>query len=238
MLTVNPVRHPETRTFTAWAGKYLTLEPYYQERLPSNFPRTDGHVETEGTIVELFDEFMQSLDAHLSTTATWPDLDVHFWPQHRLLGRQPEGELLVLRQEQMKDGLDGITRHLRSHGLNIEPMPRLNENVIPYKRELVSDRARAAIHKIYERDFDTWNYDESTISSQQSVDLPWLNDIRGRNRRYGVIHAAALSNRNRADHLADELREARQRERELVESTSWRMTRPLRWAADRARSKG
>lgn len=245
VLTVQPVRHPVSRAFSAWAGKYLTLEPYYNDRLPAAFAVPSGEIDSADQITSLFETFVATLAGHLQLAASWNEIDVHFWPQHRLLGRQPVGPVLLLRQENMQSGLDRIVTHLGTHGLNAPPMPRFNENVVPYRRELVSDRAVELIHEIYGGDFAAWDYDPAPpASSRQELDLPWLNDVRGRNRRYGVVHAAAMWERQRTsdltaerDRLRRELQAARQREHELLTSHSWRVTQPLRWASRLTRPK-
>ena len=65
-------------------------------------------------------------------------------------------------------------------------------------------------------------------ASPREIDLAWLNDVRGRNQRYGVIHKAAMRGERRERELLAELSRARQREQELVGSTSWKVTHPLR----------
>ena len=245
VLTVQPVRHPITRAFSAWAGKYLTLEPYYNDRLPPGFDPAPLEIESAEHITQLFEDFMQSLTDHLEHVPDWSEIDVHFWPQHRLLDRKPVGPTLLLRQEEMAAGLEQIMAHLRRHGVTVSPMPRINENVVPYLPTFVSTRSLAMIGALYAPDFAAWDYSaEAPVGSNQDLDLPWLNDVRGRNRRYGVIHEAALRSRKKVGQLKQELaatrhelQESKKRERELRESNSWRVTQPLRWASGRGPGK-
>lgn len=244
VLTVQPVRNPVTRCFSAWAGKFLTLEPYYQERLPDGFDEPPTTIDSGEQITELFDGFVRSLDTYVADDPEWSRMDVHFWPQHRLLAREPVGPVLLLRQEQMGDGLDAIIGHLKERGVSASPMPRMNENVVPYRPEFVSANALELIQQLYANDFSTYDYSaEPPSAGKQELDLPWLNDLRGRNRRYGVVHRAAMRARRRVGELTDELELARReiktsktREEELRESSSWRVTEPLRWASDRVSS--
>jgi len=229
VLTVKPVRHPLTRAFSAWAGKYLTLEPHYSDRLPPSFDPPPSAVESAQHITALFDSFVSSLLDLAQSNPEWEGIDVHFWPQHRLLGRSAAGNEFELRQEEMANGIDRIRLQMKDHGIKAEPMPRLNENVVPYQPEFVSETARRNLVTLYASDFEHYGYaHERPPGSKQELDLPWLNDLRGRNRRYGVIHAVAVRNRGRIEELNRELADARRREQELLESHSWKVTKPLR----------
>lgn len=234
VLTVHPVRHPVTRTFSSWAGKYLTREPYYEGRLPAGFDPAPDQVESAGHIAELFAAFVASLARHVAEHDGWVDVDVHFWPQHRLLARTPEGPLLLLRQESMAAGLEQVDGRLREVGLTPGPLVRVNENVVPYMASLVPDETTAALADLYGADFSTWGYRvEAPAAPERGVDLAWLNDLRARNRRFEVVHRAAVGARHRVGELETALADSQRRERELLESTSWRATRPLRWASAR-----
>jgi hypothetical protein len=233
VLTVLPVRHPLSRLFSTWSGKYLTGEPYYAERLPVGFPDLPATLEDDGHIAELFEKFVDALYATVSDQ-DFLALDVHFWPQARLLAREPEGAELVLRQEAMGAGLAAIEEHLQSHGLDAGKAPRINETVVPYRAELVSDRAVDVAIALYGADFDRWEYPrERPASSSRALDINWLNDVRGRNRRYGVIHRSLGDLRDENARLREEHDRLARREHELLESTSWKVTSPLRWASDK-----
>ncbi|MEO8106547.1 MAG: sulfotransferase family 2 domain-containing protein [Actinomycetes bacterium] len=232
VLTVQPVRHPISRIFSTWSGKYLTGEPYYTERLPSDFPNMPHTVDDESHIAELFEKFVEALYTAV-TENDFQAADVHFWPQHGLLGRDPAGSALVLRQETMSEGLATIEEHLRANGLDAGKAPHINETVVPYRNELVSDRAVELATVLYDGDFDRWQYSrERPPSSSRAVDIDWLNDVRGRNRRYGVIHRALRHQQRELSRLRDENGRLREREQELVDSTSWKVTTPLRWVSD------
>ncbi|MDH4353153.1 MAG: sulfotransferase family protein [Actinomycetota bacterium] len=238
VVTVQPVRHPVTRAFSAWAGKYLTAEPYYAERLPPGFPDLPERVASEAQIRELFTGFVTALAAHVADSGSWSGVDVHFWPQGRLLARPVAGQSLVLRQEELAEGLRRIEDQLRQHGVEVEPMPRVNENVVSYRPDLVDPSAVEQLAGIYSDDFAVWDYPaDAPTAGSRPVDLDWLNDVRGRNRRYGVVHRAATSERRRAERAEQELADARRREAELTSSHSWRVTRPLRWASEHARRR-
>jgi hypothetical protein len=232
VLTVVPVRHPVTRSFSAWAGKYLTLEPYYQDRLPPGFPPAPDVVASAEHVAELFERFILALRDHAGASG-WSGLDVHFWPQHLLLARPVVGEVLVLRQEDMAPGLERIGSQLADHGVTAPPVPRVNENVVPYLPTLVTPAALAAVQTVYAADFTKWRYaSEAPEARSGDVDLDWLNDVRGRNRRYAVIHAAAV--RGRTDEATLRRLAAVTADRDaLLTSRSWRVTRPLRWVSER-----
>jgi len=235
VLTVLPIRNPITRLFSAWSGKYLANESYYEERLPDDFARLPPIIDSEDDITECFEAFVRSL-ASVVDVGGWESIDVHLWPQHLLLSRKPEGQTLELRQEAMADGLDAIGRHLASHGVGAGTAPRINETIIPYQQRLVGTSALASIVDMYAADFDRWSYERALpAGSSRDIDLDWLNDVRGRNSRYGVLHRALMHQSRERERLRKALDTANRRESELIESTSWKVTGPLRWVSDRAR---
>lgn len=235
VLTVHPVRHPITRAFSAWASKYLTGEPYYGEQLPATFPTLPLTVESARDVTVEFGRFVEALADHVDRQPDWDGVDVHLWPQHRLLARPVAGPLLTLRQESLDEGLGRIRAHLREHDVEPGPVARWNETVVGYRPDLVAD-ALDLLCRLYAEDLATWGYDAaSPPSSSPEPDLARLNDVRGRNRRYAVLHRATVGGRRRVAELEAELDAARQRERELLASTSWRAGAPLRWISRTAR---
>lgn len=237
VLTVQPVRHPVTRAFSAWSGKYLNAEPYYTERLPESFPRHLGPVESSQHVAELFEEFVLALARHVAEHG-WDRFDVHFWPQHLLLGRKPAGTTLLLRQEALTDGLTSLQRHLASHGITAGPAPRINETIVGYQPDLVTAVALDVLLGFYAEDFQAWGYDaDAPLAHHREVDVAWLNDVRGRNGRYQVVHKAAIDGRERERELTAAVDACRSREQELLSSTSWRLTRPVRAASDLLRRR-
>jgi hypothetical protein len=236
VLTVQTIRNPVRRTFSAWAGKYLTLEPYYYERLPPEFDRPLGSIDSGDQVSTLFENFLRSLTAHVARMPDWQGVDVHFWPQNLLLRRSPTGQTLLLRQEAMKAGLEQIAHQLARHGIEPTPMPNINESVVPYQADFISHAALEMIIQLYGDDFAAWDYRaEIADARKQELDLAWLNDVRGRNRRYGVVHQAAMRSRKRVQALERELQAAQDREAALHASHSWRITRPIRWVSAKVR---
>jgi hypothetical protein len=240
VLSVHPIRHPQTRAFAAWASKYLTLEPHYHERLPKGFPFAPDRIDSTAQITTMYAAFLHALEAHV-TTHGWEDIDVHFWPQHRLLAPAAAGPVLVLRQEDMTTGLTAIAEQLTAHRIDPPPVPRINESVVPYRPELVNPLSAGTVARLYDADFRALDYDTTPPSgSSREVDLAWLNDVRGRNRRYAVMCAAAARRRDEASsHGANQQQLTRQlatvttQRDALLTSTSWRVTAPLRWLSER-----
>ena len=232
VLTVMPVRHPVTRLFSAWSGKYLIGEPYYAERLPDGFPTVPETVVDESHVAELFVQFVDALHREVSEH-DFHRLDVHFWPQNRLLARPVAGDQLVIRQEAMSEGLAAVSSYLAQQGLDAGTAPRINETIVGYHDDLVSDQATEVAIKLYREDFNRW-YDQvdPPTGGSRPVDIEWLNDVRGRNRRYGVIHRALMRVHDENSDLKDEYNRMLRREQELLDSTSWKVTSPLRWASD------
>ena len=235
VLTVLPIRHPVSRVFSAWSGKYLVGEPYYVEALPKNFPALPDTFTSPLQISQGFEAFVTAMSAVISERG-FEAVDVHIWPQHRLLAREPVGSTLELRQESMSEGLETLAAYVRSHGVDPGNAPHINETVIPYRDELVTDAALGHILDLYGPDFDRWRYERGRpASSRREVSLDWLNDVRGRNQRYGVLHRALMQQSRERERLGREIDGARRREGELLESTSWKVTGPLRWVSDRTR---
>jgi hypothetical protein len=237
VLTVVPVRHPVTRLFSAWSGKHLSGEPYYEDRLPESFPRLPDAIDSSEAVAEHFAAFVSALADHVAEHPDWTGVDVHFAPQHLMLARPPVGPTLLLRQEDTAAGLLEIEEHLRAHGLAPAPARRINETIVGYRPDFVDEPTLDRIVRLYDADFAAWDYERTApASSSPEANFDHLNDVRGRNRRYGVIHRALRAVEARVVGLERELAEVRQREQELLSSHSWRVTRPLRWAS--ARLKG
>ena len=235
VLSVLPVRHPVTRTFASWASKYLTGEPGYEDRLPDGFPRVPEQVRDVADIRDAFTAFAGALAAHVEQ-AGWLDVDVHFWPQERLLARVPAGTTLWLRQEESAEGIEQVVEWLTDHGVAASRPQRRNAAVVAYRPEY-ADEAVEAVARLYAEDFARYGYDVTApdAAGAPPLDAAWLADVRGRNRRYGVVHEAAVEASRRAAHLERQLREVRAREEEvrrrvheLETSTSWQVTSPLR----------
>jgi hypothetical protein len=235
VLTVQPVRHPLSRLFSAWSGKYLIGEPYYVKRLPEAFPKMPETIDDEQHIADLFEEFVAALHDVVAERG-FLAVDVHLWPQYRLLARPPAGDRVVLRQEEMGEGISTIREYLKQRGLEVGEAPRINETVVPYRTELVTDQTFDRVGSLYTEDFERWQYQRARPkSSSRAIDLDWLNDVRGRNARYGVVHQALVQQRDENARLRDEIANLRNREHELRDSTSWKVTGPLRWVSKKAR---
>ena len=233
VLTVVPVRHPVTRSFSAWSGKWLIGEAYYEENLPAEFPPLPDAFSGPEEVADCFRHFMVALGQVVDDRG-FEAVDVHLWPQSRLLAREVRGQRLEMRQEDMSAGFAAVTEHLESHGVDPGSPPRINETVVPYLADLVDDEALATIVRLYGDDFSTYRYSqERPASSSRPLSVDWLNDVRGRNRRYGVIHRALMRESHEHHRLEREVEQSRRREAELVDSTSWKVTGPLRWVSDR-----
>lgn len=249
VLWVLPIRHPLTRVFSAWAAKYLVLEPGYHERLPAGFDEPPETIDGDDHVRALFERFVAEMARRVDLTSDgwgsgWSELDVHFWPQCGLLSHQINGTSLLLRQEAPDEAIRTMRKRLSEAGLNPGPMPRMNESVVRFSPHLVSARAARTVARLYAPDFAAWAYEpEPPDAPHVPVDIPWLNDVRGRNRRYAVVRRVAVRRGKMLARLREELTASRdalaraeqrassaeQFASELQASRSWRVTRPLRW---------
>lgn len=136
----------------------------------------------------------------------------------------------------MAEGLRTIGEYLRQRGLDAGEAPRINETVIPYRTELVTDRTFDLVVSMYSDDFEHWQYErDRPRSSSRLINIDWLNDVRGRNARYGVLHQALIHQRDENARLETEIGHLKDRENDLLESTSWKVTGPLRWVGDKSK---
>jgi hypothetical protein len=242
VLRIAPIRHPVPKVFSAWSQKYLQLEPGFPENLPEGFPAPAARIDSREQIRDEFTAFARALGR---TDRSWKGIDGHLYPQHLVLGAFLPDLATFVRTEEMANGVELIQKHLAQHGVEAGPMPRFNEAVVPYQDDLVSGEALDVITAMYAKDFTTFDYEPSTpVSKHKDVSLDWLNDVRDRNRHWGLardeltrLRKRSGGGRNRpAPSSADaEVRRLRRRVDELERenaairgSTSWKVTAPLR----------
>ena len=242
VLRIAPIRHPVPKVFSAWSQKYLQLEPGFPENLPASFPEPTPRIESRDQIRDEFTAFTRALGR---TDRTWKGIDGHLYPQHLVLGAFLPDKATFVRTEKMSSGVELIQKHLAQHGIEAGPMPRFNEAVVPYQQDLVSDEAVEVIASLYQRDFSTFDYEPvAPASKDKEISVDWLNDVRDRNRHWGMARDELTRLRKRAGGGRRrpaptggdaEVRRLRRRVSELERenaamrsSTSWKVTRPLR----------
>ena len=199
--------------------------------------RVEGDVESPEQVAELFEVFIGALAAHVDENG-WKGFDVHFWPQHLLLGRRPAGRVLTLRAGVARRGAGrraGASRvpwHHRGAGTTDQ---RDDRRLPPRPGDRGGDGSSLAL---YSADFPAWDYLPRLLRrGARPIDFAWLNDVRGRNGRYQVVHEAAMHGETRERELLADVARARTREQELLASTSWRITRPVRAVSDVVRRR-
>jgi len=242
VLRIAPIRHPVPKVFSAWSQKYLQLEPGFPENLPAGFPAPADRIESRDQIRDEFTAFASALGR---TDRSWKGIDGHLYPQHLVLGAFLPDQATFIRTEDMGHGVELIRKHLAEHGIEAGPMPRFNEAVVPYQQDLISDTALEVITDMYQKDFTTFDYEEMVPPSKdKEVSFDWLNDVRDRNRHWGLARdeltrlrqrVGGGSNRSAPRSGDADVQRLRRRVAELERenaamrtSTSWRVTTPLR----------
>jgi hypothetical protein len=152
------VRHPSARVFSGWQSKFLLREPRWEHDMGGEpwFPRVP---ESTQDVVEDFGRFIASIDKKRDQQVM---RDRHFLPQADLItaDRTPYSRVYTTRE--MPQLLTDLEAHLRRHGWDgTLKLRRSNETPLRPIAALYTDEVRAAIERIYARDFQTLPYDDA-----------------------------------------------------------------------------
>ena len=181
------VRNPYKRIFSAWQSKLLLQEPIQSK------PYIDKDffhhpVETADDVAHAFEAFLEYLAENESPSFC----DLHWTPQAVLLRPDLIDYSCITKIEEREN----LTGRLRDWlGVRI-PSPFegnvLNDSLIPYMPELITQRSAELICSMYSHDFDVFCYDkqiptgkEGLSSEQFDVALKAVKHIRARLQRFG-----------------------------------------------------
>lgn len=185
------VRNPYKRIFSAWQDKLLLCEP-------SNIPPYRGckflniSIESASDIADSFEAFLEHLMNHEA-----PNYWNHHWtPQTMLLRPDLVSYTMISKIESLSDLSQSLANHLPPGTPNPFSTRHANKNLIPYRREFISDRSVELIRFLYRMDFDVFDYDleppksdKEFSSDQLEVALHAIEIIRGRHQRIGEIRS-------------------------------------------------
>lgn len=189
VIRIVPVRHPVSRVLATWSSKYLSAEPGYEANLPSWMPRVADSLPTIEAVAASFEEFVTAI---AESDEPWTSLNAHNWPQHLLLQTYLDSPHLLVRQESLQEDLTPVRHRLEQAFGQAGPLPRLNISLLAAHPDVLTEGALEAIYSAYSGDFDVFGYQRSAPSRPADPpSLGWINDVRGRNRRYGVVQHAA-----------------------------------------------
>jgi len=231
------VRNPYQRTFSAWQSKLLLREPLQvAPYLDCSFYHHD--IKNAGDIATAFEGFLEHLAANEAPNY-W---DVHWTPQATLLRPDLIRYSKLVQIENAKELSAALSKRIGPQF--VDPLTRrsTNESLIPYLPELITERSAELIRSLYAKDFESFGYGKQrpdakeTFSEEQfKLALKAIEIIRGRHRRLGEMNAQigilkqTIANLNRT--ITERENERVARLHEIYTSYSWRLTKPLRFAA-------
>lgn len=181
------VRNPYKRIFSAWQSKLLLQESFQSARYVHNEFYLHPII-TGADIAMAFEGFIEHL-AKNEAPSYW---NYHWTPQADLLRPDLINYSCLVKIEES----DRLTQELAVWlGTNINSPfhgPHLNESIIPYSSEFVTERSADLIRTLYARDFDIFRYEKqipkinTTFSIEQcDIAIKAIKLIRGRNQRLG-----------------------------------------------------
>lgn len=241
------VRNPYERIFSAWFSKLLLRQPGYINTVPGY--HLPGKVNRQEDIYDLFDEFISYLGEHGCRS------DPHWDLQARLLLHNSINWGKVFRFENLQEELLKNVEFFGGEKITLE---RLNVSGYSADWTAVSSSTIELIQTIYRDDFRQYGYPLSPPDSECRVDTlaAYVNAVSGRNDRMEALINLSrqadleIEALRRDKEALQRDKEALQRDKEairrdiralndaltetkvqlhgVVNSKSWKVTKPLR----------
>lgn len=186
------VRNPYKRIFSAWQSKLLLREPLQvTPYLGCGF--YNQPIEKASDIALAFEGFLEHLLAN-EASSYW---DIHWTPQVDLLRPDLINYTKLVKIEDAKALSQALAIHLGESVSDPFAVRHVNESLIPYLPELVTERSSELILLLYAADFEVFGYskqppktNELFSEGQFDIALKAIAIIRGRHQRFGEIQAS------------------------------------------------
>jgi hypothetical protein len=242
------VRNPYNRVFSAWQSKLLLREPL-QSKPYLNCSFFNQPLSNAQDIARAFEGFLEHITAQKTRRP-----DGHWAPQAIVLRPDLISYTKIAKVEELQELEHELGEHLGPAMPAAFSAYRTNESLIPFLSDFVTARSAELIRRFFAEDFEVFGYNVQTpvstqdfSSSQLDVALRAVDMIRARHQRIRELrswmtdeiegYAAKLEQlsgiaRNRKS-LSDTrelaLTNARNELDAVYDSTSWRITKPIRW---------
>ncbi len=183
------VRNPYKRIFSAWQSKLLLREPLQSQPYLNcdffHFPITNSR-----DICKAFEGFLE----HLVSREMPHYWDVHWTPQASLLRPDLISYGKLVQIENVQDLKLALADHLGPAIPDPFAVRSMNESLIPYLPEFISERAEELIRLLYAQDFNLFKYERQKpegkkkfTDEQLNIALKAINLIRDRHQRLAEI---------------------------------------------------
>lgn len=182
------VRNPYRRIFSAWQSKLLLREPLQvKPYLNCDFNQPIDNASDIGTA---FEGFLEYLKAHEAPNFR----DFHWTPQATLLRPDLINYSKLVKIENAKELSTALSGWLGPQFVDPFASRGMNESLIPYLPEYVTNRSAELIRKLYAEDFDVFGYStlppeskENFSADQFDLAMRAISMIRGRHQRFGEV---------------------------------------------------
>ena len=183
------VRNPYKRIFSAWQSKLLLREPL-QIRTYHKCDFLQIPIENGGDISRAFESFLE----HVASREMPNYWDVHWTPQASLLRPDLISYTKLVQIENVQELRSALTERIGPEIPDPFATRSMNESLIPYLPEFISERAAELIRLLYAQDFNIFKYDihkpeakEKFTTEQLKIALKAIGLIRGRHQRLTEI---------------------------------------------------
>jgi glycosyltransferase involved in cell wall biosynthesis/uncharacterized coiled-coil DUF342 family protein len=189
------ISNPYKRIFSAWQSKLLLKEPLQiGPYLNCNF--FNCPIECKEDLAKAFESFLE----HLASNESLDFWDFHWTPQANLLRPDLVRYSKLVKIENKEELSKALADRLGSTIPDPFKGPRLNESLIPYCQEFLTERSIELIRSLFSVDFETFGYDTQPHGSGQvftddQFDLvrKSIMLIRGRHQRLDERHGQILT---------------------------------------------